>query len=135
MEKALFLAAKINYLPGQLILDLGQTETFEADPRRIQITDTLFLLPPQLIYHSCEPNAYIDWPHLLLRASRPIAKQALITYHYGTSELDYEVGAFQCECGSRACVGYFRGFMYMLPEQQSVIRDYLSPYIRSALAY
>jgi hypothetical protein len=126
-----FMVAERDYVPEEAILVLGTATTDRTDPRRIQVTGSCFILPPKLLYHSCKPNAYIDWQDMTLRADNHIAKDDVVTYHYGTSELDYSVGAFLCKCGSSRCVGYFSGFLYMQPAQQTALYPRLSPYIQA----
>jgi hypothetical protein len=128
-----FFRAEAAYMPGELLLKLGQEETSEDDPRRIQVTESTFILPPRLIYHSCVPNAYIDWQDMSLKALRAITNGERITVHYGTSEYDYGIAAFACDCGNITCVEHFGGFKCMVPWQQEAISAYLSPYLRSVM--
>lgn len=126
-----FLYAERQYAAGELLLTLGNKMTVKTDPYRMQVTADYFIVPPSLLYHSCAPNAYVEWDDLTLRAGQDIVRGDLVTYHYGTSELDYTVGAFTCQCGSPACVGEFRGFMYLEPNQQLELYEKSSPYIKS----
>lgn len=125
-----FYKAPGTYSTGDLILELGDIATYEEDPRRIQVDQNHFILPPALLYHSCEPNAYIDWQKMQLLALRPISFDEIITYHYGTSEDDYSIGAFECTCGYSNCVGDFQGFRFMTDTQRVLIARYISPYLK-----
>jgi SET domain-containing protein len=127
-----FLFAEHDIPEDDTICYLNSGSAEESDPRRIQVDQNTFILPPKSIYHSCSPNGHIDWSDLALKACWPISKGEAITYHYGTSELDYDIGAFHCECGlEEGCLGYFRGFKYMMPQQQAKILPMASPYISS----
>ena len=125
-----FLIAEHDYEKDDTILYLGTRHTTKEDNRRIQLSKTEYILPPKMIYHSCSPNAFIDWNDMTLRALVKIFKNEKITYHYGTSEYDYSVGAFACNCGSEDCVEYFSGFKNMTFEQQQAISESTSDYIK-----
>jgi hypothetical protein len=124
-----FLIANRFFKQGEVIQNLGNTPCDEKDPHRIQVDKTTFILPKQPIIHSCNPNAYIDWLSLHLIASRTINFGELISYHYGTSEDDYTIGSFNCKCGYKKCLKYFRGFKYMDNVQKNNIKQLISPYL------
>lgn len=113
-----YIVPTADFVPGELIVPLGGVKTNAEDPCRLQLSETEFILPPQ-IAHGCEPTAYIDWDTLVLRALRPIyvaagaeGKRQDISYHFATSEAkDYP--AFRCLCGSAACIGSFSGCLAM----------------------
>lgn len=65
-----------------------------------------------MIAHNCEPNAYIDWKTMELKALRPISLHELVTYHYGTIEDDYSIGAFSCTCEASHCINLEVGPQY-----------------------
>lgn len=127
--KETFLYTDRVYTKGDVLMFLGNTPCPSSDSSRIQVDDHTFVLPPKLLAHSCEPNAYIDWKTLTLKALRQISEGTLVTYHYGTSEDDYQIGKFQCECGSHSCVGEFKGFMYLSDKEKERIKNFVSPYI------
>lgn len=124
-----FLIAEREYLPGEIIVHVGNTSTEKENPGRIQVDEATFILPPKDIYHSCEPNCYIDWRTMDLKALINIPVGTTITYHYGTSEDDYRIGSFQCNCGSQNCVKNFEGFKYLSQEQRDKMKDMLSPFL------
>lgn len=128
--KETFLYTDKTYNKGDVLMSLGRTPCPSSDSSRIQVDDRTFILPPKLLAHSCEPNAYIDWQTMELKALRPIDKGTLVTYHYGTSEDDYRIGKFQCECGSRLCIGEFQGFMFLSDNEKNRIKESVSPFIR-----
>jgi len=127
----IFLTATKAYQPNNVIIALGKTATQKDNPGRIQIDNEYFILPPQDIYHSCDPNAYIDWKTMELKAKRNISSGITITYHYGTSEDDYSMAAFACNCGSTNCVRYFRGCKYLTKKQRNKIKHLLSPFLQN----
>ena len=126
-----FLRADRDIRIAEAICFLGKKRIDYIDPRRIQVSASLFILPSACIYHSCSPNAYINWNTLKLKSLKPLEKGETITYHYGTSEYDYSVGAFLCRCGAINCVGYFKGFKYLSRKLQRDIVNFCSPYIKS----
>ena len=129
-SKDVFLYTDKAYSRGDVLMFLGSVPCPSTDSSRIQIDDHTFILPPKLLAHSCEPNAYIDWQTMKLKALRTMQKGTLVTYHYGTSEGDYRIGKFQCECGSPSCTGEFQGFMFLSDKEKIRIKDFVSPYIR-----
>lgn len=126
-----FLIATKKYLKNEIIINLGNNPAEENNPGRIQVSKNKFILPPKDIYHSCNPNARISWDSMNLVACDEILKGDIITYHYGTSEDDYRIGAFQCACGSPDCISYFQGFKYLNSVQRNRIKDTISPYLKN----
>lgn len=129
-SKETFLYTKMAYQKGDVLMRLGSTKCQEDDSSRIQVDASTFILPPKLLAHSCEPNAYIDWFTMELKALRSISKGSLVTYHYATSEDDYCIGQFRCECGSTNCIGEFCGFMFLPDKERQRIEPFISPYLR-----
>lgn len=125
-----FYKASRSYVPNETIVFLGNDPCDSTDPRRIQISETEFIKPPYIFVHKCRPNARIDWKTLTMKALESIQAGNLVGYHYGTSEDDYTVGAFTCECGADECVGYFRGFAFMNDVQRKRVRPFVSPFIQ-----
>jgi len=125
-----FLIAEHPFGMGDLILALGNVPAERSDPKRLQVDEDAFILPPAIICHSCDPNAYIDWETMELKALRSIQQDETITYHYGTSEDEYSIGQFDCECKSPECVGLFSGYKYLIAEQRLKIRQYISPFLK-----
>lgn len=124
-----FLIAVKNFNPDEIICELGCQPCLPNNPKRIQVDETTFILPPAVIFHSCNPNSYIDWMTMQLKALKPIAAHETITYHYGTSEDNYSIGAFTCACGSKQCLKKFRGFKYMNVPNRETIKSHLSPFL------
>jgi hypothetical protein len=125
-----FLKATRGYLPDEVIINLGNKPTEKENPGRIQINEEKFILPPLDIYHSCKPNAYIDWDSMDLKAVGTVSEGTTVTYHYGTSEDDYRIGAFHCTCGDSDCIKYFQGFKYLSDGQRDKIKERVSPFLK-----
>lgn len=125
-----FLITEREYVPDEVIISLGNTPTEKENPERIQVDKEKFILPPKDIYHSCKPNAKIDWNSMSLKACDVISKGTIVTYHYGTSEDDYRIGAFHCTCGDADCIKYFQGFKYLSKRHRDKIKEMLSPFLK-----
>lgn len=108
------------------------TRTLRIDLSRHQIS-TDPTAPENYINHSCDPNAYIDWDTLTLRALLPIRVGEEIMYNYFTSDWDGE-DPFTCLCGAGICKVQIRGFRYLSLEEALRIRSFLSPFLRGKLA-
>jgi SET domain-containing protein len=84
------------------------------------------------IDHSCEPNAYIDWSDLTLRALRDIKKGETVTYNYFTSDWDDE-DVFKCQCDTPSCKQWINGFKHLPFEERLKIKEFLSPFLAGQL--
>ncbi len=79
--------------------------------------------------HSCEPNAYVDWGGVFLRARREIAEGEEITCDYLTT--DWELHEkFTCRCGSRRCRHELKGLKYLPPAEQRELWPYLPEFMK-----
>lgn len=83
--------------------------------------------------HSCDPNTYIDFDDLCLKAIKDIRKKEEITWNYNTTEYFMDGYAFECECGSDYCYGELKGFKDLCLEEKLHIKEYLSPYLKLKL--
>lgn len=82
--------------------------------------------------HSCEPNAFVDWESLCLRARRDIASGEEITCNYNTT--DYEIhSVFMCTCASCQCKGMIKGFKYLSAEDQRALEPWLPPFLKKKI--
>ncbi|MBL7160598.1 MAG: SET domain-containing protein [Candidatus Aenigmarchaeota archaeon] len=82
--------------------------------------------------HSCEPNGYIDFGDMNLRALRRIRKGEEVTFNYLTTEWDMKK-KFRCGCGSKKCLRFIRGFKYLTAEQKGRLEPLLSPFLKGKL--
>ena len=86
-------------------------------------------LPENFLNHSCEPNSYIDFENLSLRAHRDIERGEEITYDYCTSDWDGE-DTFECMCASSTCKKYIAGFKNLSSLEKQVIIRFASPFLK-----
>ncbi|RKS18497.1 SET domain-containing protein [Pseudomonas sp. WPR_5_2] len=61
-----------------------------------------------LLWHSCDPNVYLDFSDLCLWALKDIQKGDRLTMDYTVSE-DKLLRQFACRCGSHNCRGWITG--------------------------
>ena len=82
--------------------------------------------------HSCDPNAYVDWNGVFLRALRDIEAGEEVTCNYLTT--DWELHEkFVCQCGAPKCYGQIAGFRYLAPEQQQALEPLVPAFMRKRL--
>lgn len=86
----------------------------------------------EYLNHSCEPNCYIDFSDLSLRALRDIKQGEELTFNYLTTEYDM-AEKFQCRCGSKNCLFEIRGFKYLTLMEKKELVPWLSPYLKRKL--
>ena len=84
----------------------------------------------QFTNHSCEPNALIRARELI--ALRDIEAWADVTFDYNTTEYVMHE-PFDCQCGSKHCLGRIKGFKHLTPEQRENRRPLLAPYLSRLL--
>jgi hypothetical protein len=102
----------------------------------LQVDQDLFLESQgaidESLNHSCNPNCYVDFEDLTLRALKDIRHGEELTFDYNTSEYDLmqQDCAFLCHCGSKNCIGNINGFRYAPLEHRKRIEQLLSPFLR-----
>ncbi len=84
------------------------------------------------INHSCEPNTYVHFPTLILRALKIIQTGEEITQNYLATEYALQ-NQFHCQCGTKTCLKKIHGFKYLTLQQKQSLRPLLSPYLHSLL--
>jgi hypothetical protein len=131
LQKGLFTTADV--ARGEILLTYDGPRLNHPTRLSIQIDDNTHVEGTDdsnaYLNHSCEPNAYVDWGALCLRAMRDIASDEEITCNYHTT--DYELhGVFQCACGSQRCKGVIRGFKYLSPDEQRELEPWLPPFLK-----
>ncbi len=115
----------------QHFIDHPTNKTLRIDAHTHQVS-TNPEAPENFINHACEPNAYIDFKDLVLRALRPIMEGEEVTYNYFTSDWDSE-DVFECRCGSPVCKGHIAGFRYLSLQERLKIQEFVSPFIKERL--
>ncbi|EFP76456.2 uncharacterized protein PGTG_02897 [Puccinia graminis f. sp. tritici CRL 75-36-700-3] len=94
-----------------------------------------FELGSELVYinHGCEPNVAFELPggwngleegHWCLRSLSEIKEGDVLTFAYFSTEWDM-AQPFQCECGSKSCLGKIRGAKYLPKEMLNKYVDFL----------
>ncbi len=126
--------AKTDIKKDQLIWKFGGRIVRNPTKRTLQIDENRHLEGDISDYmnHSCNPNAYVDFNGLVLRAHRNIRKGEEITFNYLTTEWDMS-NKFQCHCGSEKCYGEIKGFRYLSLEQKKELEPELSPFLKKKL--
>jgi hypothetical protein len=66
--------------------------------------------------HSCEPNSVFDVDRLAMISLRKIERGEPITFFYPGAEVELAMG-FDCQCGSRDCIGHLKGGFYLTARQ------------------
>ncbi len=82
--------------------------------------------------HSCDPNVFLDFSCLCVRALKDIRAGEEVTINYAATEYEMH-DSFPCDCGSPACLRIIRGFKFLTREQQLKLQPYLAPYLLSRL--
>lgn len=102
----------------------------QPDRYSVQINETehIILSPTYLQYlnHSCTPNVFFDTTDMVLRALRDIKAGEELRFFYPSTEWKM-TEAFECICGSPACLGQIQGAAYLTYDSLNKYR--LSQYI------
>lgn len=125
LQGALILSFERNFIPYPTHTTLRVDEhlhQLSLDPKAAE----------NFINHSCEPNAYIEWGQLQLRALRDIEEGEEVTYNYFTSDWDGE-DVFECRCSAPTCKKYINGFKHLSPEEKLKIKNLVSPFLAKFL--
>ncbi len=80
------------------------------------------------VNHSCEPNAYINFKDLSLKALRNIKPDEEIAYNYLTVDWDDE-DIFECKCRAKNCYKNLHGFKNLSFKEKIKLRQFLSPFL------
>jgi SET domain len=130
------LFSRKNFKVGEVIATFYWDQIFPTPTYlTVQISEHehILLQPEYLecINHSCDPNAFFDTTRKHLIAVRPIKEGEQFTFFYPSAEWDMDQ-SFQCQCGSKNCIGMIKGAKY-LPE--NVLKNYqFTDFIRGKLA-
>ncbi len=136
------LFAKKIIKKGEIIFHFdGQIgDRAHTDAKSLQIDKNKFLESTikfdNFLNHSCNPNCRIDWQTLNLIALKDIQKNKELSFNYNTSEYNLFEGknsTFECNCGSKNCIGKIKGFRYLSQDQKKKIKKYISPFLKNTL--
>src|SRR5258708_24460692 len=119
-RKGLFALVSIDR--NEILIDLNGENTFLSPTRRsLQIGERKHVFGRDetvgYLNHSCEPNSFLDFGCLCVRALRNIPAGEEVRVNYSATE--YEIHhSFRCDCGSSACLRLIRGFKFLTRDQQ-----------------
>lgn len=105
--------AAVALAEGEVLARFGARETL-ASPTYLTVQtgpDTHILLAPehlQYINHSCDPNVFFNTTRMEIVALRAIAPGEEVRFFYPSTEWTMD-RAFDCQCGSTACLGRIAG--------------------------
>ena len=78
--------------------------------------------------HGCDPNSFLDFSCLCVRALRDIHASEEIKVNYAATEYEMH-DSFRCDCGSSVCLRIIRGFKFLTRDQQVELKPYLAPHL------
>lgn len=134
-RKGLFALVSIDR--NEILIDLNGENTFLSPTRRsLQIGERRHVFGREdtvgYLNHGCEPNSFLDFSCLCVRALRDIQAGEEIKVNYAATEYEMRDG-FRCDCGSSACLQIIRGFKFLTRDQQLGLKPYLAPYLLKKL--
>ena len=117
----------------EILIDLNGEEILSSPTRRsLQIGEGKHAFGREetvgYLNHSCDPNAFLDFSCLCVRALKDIQAGEEVTINYAATEYEMH-DSFPCDCGSPACLRIIRGFKFLTREQQLKLKPYLAPYL------
>jgi hypothetical protein len=134
-KKGLFALVSIDR--NEVLIDLNGENYFLSPTRRsLQIGEKRHVFGRDetvgYLNHSCEPNSFLEFSSLCVRALRDIQRGEEVKVNYAATE--YEMNdSFRCDCGSSACLQMIRGFKFLTRDQQLELKPYLAPYLLKKL--
>lgn len=127
----LFAVAEI--AKDEILIDLNGEETLSSPTKRsLQIGEGKHAFGREetvgYLNHGCDPNVFLDFSCLRVRALRDIGANEEVKINYLATEYEMH-NSFQCNCESPACLRTIRGFKYLTRDQQLKLKPYLAPYL------
>ena len=114
-----FGAASTHRVPNYLTVQIGEHRHIELLPQMLQFLN-----------HSCDPNIFVDTARMEVVALRDVGAGEELGFFYPASEW-HMAQAFECLCGTTACLKRIAGADTLPPE---ALRRYrLTEFIRSKL--
>ena len=128
-RKGLFALASI--AKDEILIDLNGEETLPSPTRRsLQIGEGKHAFGSEetvgYLNHGCEPNAFLDFSCLCVRALKDIRAGEEVKINYAATEYEMHDN-FHCDCGAPACLRTIRGFKFLTRDQQLKLKPYLAP--------
>src|ERR1051326_686974 len=130
-RKGLFAVGPID--KGEILIDLKGERTLSSPTKRsLQIGEGKHAFGSEetvgYLNHSCDPNVFLDFSCLCVRALKDIRAGDEVTINYAATEYEMH-DSFPCDCGSPACPNTIKGFKFLTREQQLKLKPYLAPYL------
>ena len=134
-KKGLFALVSIDR--NEVLIDLnGENYFLSPTKRSLQIGENRHVFGRDetvgYLNHSCEPNSFLDFSSLCVRALRGIQMGEEVKVNYAATEYEMHDN-FRCDCGSSACLRMIRGFKFLTRDQQFQLKPYLAPYLLQKL--
>ena len=134
-KKGLFALVSIDR--NEVLIDLNGENYFLSPTKRfLQIGEKRHVFGRDetvgYLNHSCEPNSFLDFSSLCVRALRDIQRGEEVKVNYAATEYEMH-DSFRCDCGSSACLRMIRGFKFLTRDQQLELKPYLAPYLLKKL--
>jgi SET domain-containing protein len=134
-RKGLF--ALVSIARGEILIDLNGEDSSPSPTRRsLQIGKGKHVVAREgtvsYLNHGCEPNTFLDFRCLCVRALKDIRAGEEVRINYAATEYEMH-DSFHCECGSPLCLRTIAGFKFLTRDQQLKLKPYLAPYLLSSL--
>ena len=134
-KKGLFALVSIDR--DEVLIDLNGENYFLSPTRRsLQIGENRHVFGRDetvgYLNHSCEPNSFLEFTSLCVRALRDIQRGEEVKVNYAATEYEMH-DSFRCDCGSSACLQMIGGFKFLTRDQQLQLKPYLAPYLLKKL--
>jgi hypothetical protein len=131
------LLALVSIDRNEILIDLNGENTFLSPTRRsLQVGERRHVFGRDetvgYVNHSCEPNSFLDFGCLCVRALRDIQRGEEVKINYAATEYEMH-NSFRCDCGSSVCLGMIRGFKFLTRDQRLELKPYLAPYLLKKL--
>lgn len=134
-KKGLFAIVSIDR--NEVLIDLNGENYFRSPTRRsLQIGERRHVFGRDetvgYLNHSCDPNSFLDFSCLCVRALRDIQRGEEVKVNYAATEYEMH-DKFRCDCGSLACLQIISGFKFLTRDQQLQLKPCLAPYLLQKL--
>lgn len=134
-RKGLFALVSVDR--NEILIDLNGENTFLSPTRRsLQIGERKHVFGSEetvgYVNHSCDPNCFLDFSCLCVRALRNIQAGEEVKVNYAATEYEMH-DSFPCDCGSPGCLRMIRGFKFLTRDQQLELKPYLAPHLLKKL--
>ena len=134
-RKGLFALVSIDR--NEILINLNGENTFLSPTKRsLQIGKRKHVFGRDetvgFVNHSCEPNSFLDFSCLCVRALRNIQRGEEVKVNYAATEYEMH-DSFRCNCGSSRCLRMIRGFKFLTRDQQLELKPYLAPHLLKKL--